>query len=271
MTVLAANSTPFEANWKYKTFTLTSGQGIAYQGAAICYRPSTSKCVLAQNAVETDIFMGFSVDKYDATSADVTINVDLIDELRLHWVTNGTSSDAVQATDVGKHCYWLDDQTVSILPTGHTLAGRIWAVDATKGVLVQKSIGGSASFISAQPAVGSYTTNNYAPAAIVNGATYDVPTTGRRFDDHAPRSSAGRHHRLLRGRRHEERPHRSVRRRNRQRESDHRAHRLEAASRRRQQARRQVVRQRLREPVRRGLSHARVNPSSSWISNRACA
>jgi hypothetical protein len=178
MTVLAANSTPFEANWKYKTFTLTSGQGIAYQGAAICYRPSTSKCVLAQNAVETDIFMGFSVDKYDATSADVTINVDLIDELRLHWVTNGTSSDAVQATDVGKHCYWLDDQTVSILPTGHTLAGRIWAVDATKGVLVQKSIGGSASFISAQPAVGSYTTNNYAPAAIVNGATYDVPTTG---------------------------------------------------------------------------------------------
>ncbi len=176
MTALAANRNPTEANWKYKVFTLTSGQGVAWQGAAICFRPSTGKCVLAQNASEADIFLGFAVDKYDATSADVSINVDLIDELHLHWMVNATSTDACAATDIGKLCYLMDDQTVTITPNGRSVFGRIWAYDSTKGVLVQKMAVGQPQF-SGQPAAGSFTAGNYAPAAIVNGATYDVPTT----------------------------------------------------------------------------------------------
>lgn len=176
MTALADDSTPFEVRWKFKEFILLSGQ-IAYQGSSICYNPATQKCVVAPaTAGDGLIFLGFSVRKVDASTADKKINVDLIDEVVLHWFVNATSTDAVAATDFGKDCYLLDDQTATITAAGHAFLGRVWGVDATKGVLVQK--GSRSGAVAAQPAVGAYTSNDFAPAAIVNGGLYDVPTTG---------------------------------------------------------------------------------------------
>lgn len=176
MTALAVNHTPDEANWKYKVFTLASGN-VAFQGAAICFNPATGKVVPAPDDGSGDglIFIGFAVDKVDATSADKEINVDLIDELHLHWFANAGGGDAVASTDVMKDCFLHDDQTVSSTSEGKPLAGRVWAVDATKGVLVQKRT--PATNLSSQPALPAFAAADCVPAAIANGAIYDVPAT----------------------------------------------------------------------------------------------
>lgn len=173
MTALAANRTPAEVRWKYKIFTLTSGQ-VAWQGASIFFNTATQKCVIGA-AGEGLIFLGFAVEKTDATSADTPINVDLIDEIVLNWFPNATASDAVASTDLIKDCYALDDQTVTITSKGNPPVGRVWAVDTVKGVLVQKLV--PAQKLAAQPTLGAYASNDNIPAGIINGAIYDVPTT----------------------------------------------------------------------------------------------
>ena len=88
--------------------------------------------------------------------------------------------DAVTATDIGRDCYVVDDQTVGITPTGaRSLAGRIWASDSVKGVLVEKYTI-PAEGLSLLPATAVFTANDLAPAAntLVNEAIYDVPATG---------------------------------------------------------------------------------------------
>ncbi len=176
MTAQAGNRTPDEANWKYKVFNLASGEH-AYQGSSLCFNPTTSKVVVAPDDGSGDglIFIGFAVDEVDASSAEKEINVDLIDELHLHWFANAGGGDAVASTDVMKDCFLHDDQTVSITSEGKPLAGRVWAVDATKGVLVEKRT--PATNIAPQPALAAFAAGDNAPAAITNGAIYDVPAT----------------------------------------------------------------------------------------------
>jgi hypothetical protein len=124
----------------------------------------------------------------DATSTgpkgavDQDINVDLIDEVSLTWIPNAGGGDAVGATDVFKDCYWIDSGAVSKTATGNPLAGRVWAVDATKGVLVQKVQSDVSTAVppalSTDLAAPAFVSNDSAPADIVNGATYTVPATG---------------------------------------------------------------------------------------------
>lgn len=120
--------------------------------------------------------IGVAAETVDATSADALLNVDLEVEITVEWFANATSTDAVAATDLGSRGYMMDDQTVTITAAGRSVAGRIWAVDSTYGVAVQKT--DTAGTALSQPAVGSYTSNDYAPASIIQDAVYDVPTTG---------------------------------------------------------------------------------------------
>lgn len=173
MTAQASNRTPEEVRWKYKQFTLKSGQH-AYQGSSLCLELATAKLVVAATG-DGLVFMGFAVDEVDASLADKTINVDLIEEIVGYWYANGTSSDAVAATDVMKDCYFIDDQTVSIRAAGNPLAGRILAFDTTKGVLVQKR--SKSVDLAPMPSLPAFAAADCAPTTIVNGATYDVPTT----------------------------------------------------------------------------------------------
>jgi hypothetical protein len=174
MTALAKNSTPDEVRWKFKIFTLKSGK-VAFQGAAICYELATNKVVPAA-AGEGLVFLGFAVDKVDASSADKELNVDLIEEVVLHWLPNAGGGDAVASTDVMRDCFWLDDATVTITSEGNPLAGRVWAVDATKGVLVQKPRAAS-TFLAEQPALIAFVANDSIPTKIINGAVYALPAT----------------------------------------------------------------------------------------------
>jgi hypothetical protein len=67
-----------------------------------------------------------------------TILVNLFREIICYWMTND-GTDTVVANDIGQLCYWLDDQTVKRDDDTNTLsvAGRVWRVDAQKGVLVE--------------------------------------------------------------------------------------------------------------------------------------
>lgn len=176
MTQLAANSPQNEVRWKYKQFTLASGN-VAWQGAALGYNRATNKVQRMPNDASGDalFFLGFAVDKVDASAADKIVNVDFIEEMVLHWFPNAGGGDAIAASDITSLCYFIDDQTVTKTAKGNPLAGRVWAVDATKGVLVQKL--GEQRQLATLPTAPAFAANDSAPAAIVNGAIYDVPAT----------------------------------------------------------------------------------------------
>lgn len=172
MTAQTRNRAVSEANWRYKEFTLASGT-LAYQGSAIFFAPSTQKVGVTPSI--GSFFVGFAVEKVDATLADKPINVELPLELHLRWFVNATAGDAVLAADVMRDCYFLDDQTVTITATAHPLAGRVRAVDATKGVLVELRT--ATEDLAPLPALSAFAANDCAPTTIVHGAIYDVPAT----------------------------------------------------------------------------------------------
>lgn len=173
MTALSNERQRRQEAWTSKVFTLTGVK--AWKGARIFLSPGTGKVTIGA-ATPGLIPIGIAKETVDATSADQSINVDLEREIIVERFVNGTSSDAIAATDLGSLAYMLDDQTVSILAAGHPVCGRIWDVDATKGIAVEKL---TPSGEKAQlPATASFTSNDWAPATVINGAVYDVPTTG---------------------------------------------------------------------------------------------
>lgn len=163
------------STWKKKAYTLTSGKK-AYKHARAGLNLATREVVPMESAAGL-LSLGSFTDEVDATLAAKQVGVEYDRELKLEWFANATAGDAVLAADVGKWCFFLDDQTVTITPSGRSKAGRVHAVDASKGVLVEVGME-MAPVLLEQPAVGSYTANDYAPASVTSGAVYDVPTTG---------------------------------------------------------------------------------------------
>lgn len=165
--------------FKLLAFTLKSGTK-GYKGGKVALDIATGKVVPA-TSVTAQLLIGVFAETIDATSADKSVTVDMEREIQADWWTNGTAGEAIAATDVGKMAYQMDDQTVSILAgvsggAGRCPAGRIWAVDSTKGILVEKM--DVEKYLAMLPPTGAYAANDYAPTAIENDAIYDVPTTG---------------------------------------------------------------------------------------------
>jgi hypothetical protein len=101
--------------------------------------PSTG---FATNATATTglLTVGYfaeTVDNSGGVAGAKAADIEFPGEKRLHWWANGTEADAIVAADKGKPCYWLDNQSVSIVSTGKSQAGIIRAVDSLKGVLVE--------------------------------------------------------------------------------------------------------------------------------------
>ena len=163
--------------WKYHLFTLTSGK-VAWKGGMAVLETTTGKVLPAAAATPTCIRIGVFAEHVDATSTEKPVNVDLESQIHLEWFANDVTTPVVAATHTGSLCYALNDATVTMSATsaGLAVAGRVWAVDATKGVLVEK-VTGRFSALAPQPSVWVYTANDYAPATVVNGAIYDVATT----------------------------------------------------------------------------------------------
>lgn len=129
----AARSVRIEAR-RFYVFTLKASQ-TAFKGGVACIKQSDGKVyagALTTGLIPIGIFA-----ETKTSASDTTVNVDLLTEKTLIWLNNSTSGDAVAATDFGKDCYLTDDAKVTITSTGASKAGRVWGVDANRGVLVE--------------------------------------------------------------------------------------------------------------------------------------
>lgn len=69
-----------------------------------------------------------------------SVSVDLFQEVRAIWLENSAGGDQFSAPgDIGALAYAVDDQTVAKTSNGgaRSVFGRVWGVDASKGVLVE--------------------------------------------------------------------------------------------------------------------------------------
>lgn len=170
---------PREERWNQKVFTGASGN-IFYPGAAVGLDLSTQK-IEPMHSSEDDLwFLGHvAEDLYvDATSADKNVNVRLLKEVVGFRYANATAGDACASTDVGKLCYFVDDQTVAITSQGHCLAGRIWHVSTTLGVLVEKLESAQIDRLLVESAALAFVANDLVIAANPRpGQVIDIPAT----------------------------------------------------------------------------------------------
>lgn len=178
MTALTTKRPNKEERWTHHRFPLAVGKK-AFGGGAACIDLTAGNIVPAAGGAGL-LYIGIFNEDVDATSVTKLVSVNLIDEIGIFWFANGTSTDAVAAANLGQECYFADDATVGLLGStagvARSLAGRIWGVDTTKGVAVQKSGGGN-SAVSPAPALPAYVSNEAIPADIVSGGLYDIPTT----------------------------------------------------------------------------------------------
>lgn len=163
--------------FRFIDLTLLAGS-IAFKDARAVLNGAGKVIPASSSPVQQAI--GHFTRKVDAytVSADKTVSVDLGREVLAYWYANHTAGDAVLSTDVGRLCYHLDDDTVTITPTNRSVAGRIWAVSATKGVLVEPLP--LPDRLCRVPTSIAFVANDYVltAAACLHDSIIDVPLTG---------------------------------------------------------------------------------------------
>lgn len=176
MTAAAANRGRTQQTLKHTEYTLASGN-IAYKGARAMLNPVTGK-VQPATGVAGLVPLGVFDEYKDASSADKLVSIDLEREIQVEWWINGTSTNAIAATDVGKMAFHLDDQTVSILSAGLSPAGRIRKYDSTRDLVAVERLS-ELEDLGSVPAVSAFASNDYVvPATTPNDSILDIPTTG---------------------------------------------------------------------------------------------
>lgn len=119
--------------WGAAEYVLTNA-AVAEKGKMACLDVSTNSEV-KPGAVDTDLIPLGIFDQTLTGDGTKKVRVRLFHPLRLFWWTND-GTNPVTANDVGSDCYIVNDTTVSILSTGRSKAGKVFAVDTVKGVLV---------------------------------------------------------------------------------------------------------------------------------------
>lgn len=127
--------------WGYAEFVLTNAVAVE-KGEMVCLDTSTAGEVTKGAVSATLRPIGYA-DSDLTGDGTLKLRIQLFKEIRLHWWDNDTGT-AVAATDIGDVCYIEDDRTVTAATTGRSIAGRVWGIDATNGVLVEM-LGFSAS------------------------------------------------------------------------------------------------------------------------------
>jgi hypothetical protein len=178
MTALVRERSNSMERWTHHLFPLKSGTK-AYKNGKAAIEIGTGK-IVPVSADPDQLEIGVFDETVDALLAEAQVNVNLGMEIEGRWWAQDGS---IAADDVGKLCYGLDDQTVGLVGAG-PISGRIWLVDATDGVFVQKleslavgagsGAGGGGGELLALPAFAS---NASVPLELENGGKYDVPAT----------------------------------------------------------------------------------------------
>lgn len=179
MTALTAPATRAPFVWTYRTLTMASGQA-PIVGAAVAIALGTGKIVVATGAANQLYIGTLHAVPYGTPAtltADTGVSVSFEREINGNLWANDSAAP-VAATDLGKVCYFLDDNTVTAKPTG-TVAGRVWLVEGGK-VYVQPLESVGSELRTAPTGTLTYTSNDcvLTAARCANGTVYDVPTTG---------------------------------------------------------------------------------------------
>jgi hypothetical protein len=135
MTALTANK---RTDYKViREIELLATADAYYKGAHVGWDTATGKLIVAQ-ASTTYMPVGYAAEE-KTLAADGNLLVRLYKEVEAYWMANSSGADEVLAASVGSLCYFVDDQTVADNDATNTLsvAGRVWAVDSTQGVLVE--------------------------------------------------------------------------------------------------------------------------------------
>jgi hypothetical protein len=169
-------------HWGSHSFPLASGNK-AYKNGLACIDLSTGKVEPAH--AETDLFVIGKFERtVDATAGEKQVSVAFWKEIVVEWLENDTEGTPVVAADVGSLCYLLDDQTVTGSSAGNSVAGRVWAIDATRGVAVERLQAVPAA-VASLDGLGGVDTDPGAFAAgdlVIDdnpnsGAVYELPAT----------------------------------------------------------------------------------------------
>ncbi len=110
---------------------------VAYAGGMACI-DSADGCVKpGVSGVTTLTRVGDFAESLDNSantgSSNVLVNLDK--ELVGKWYDNATGGAAV--VTLFTSCYVLDDHTVTATSGSNSVAGRVWAIDTVKGILVE--------------------------------------------------------------------------------------------------------------------------------------
>jgi hypothetical protein len=166
--------------WQSHLFTLASGHK-AWKNGLAAIDLGTGKVVPGATAPGLLLIGKFS-ETVDATAGDQLINVRLAREVEIEWLNNDAAS--VAATDLGSLCYVKDDQSVTLVATGASVAGRIWGVEAGRGVAVEMldAVPDPSSLADLVAPVGTLTafsSNNInLPNTPDSGSIFELPATG---------------------------------------------------------------------------------------------
>ncbi|MBA3841105.1 MAG: hypothetical protein H0X39_00520 [Actinobacteria bacterium] len=178
MTALVKSRLSSNERWTYRQFPLAVGYKAFKNGVAVVdlatglFRPgAAAKGLFVAGKFEEDI---------DATSVSKLVNINFSIEKEIEWWPNDTVAPVTLAMR-GQLCFLLDDQTVTSSTAGASVAGRVWDVDAAKGVAVERvaqiatTSQGVAYGVAIAPAYVS--TDSVIPASVQSGSVIDVPTT----------------------------------------------------------------------------------------------
>ena len=109
-----------------------------FQGGHACFDTSTG-LVAKAFASTTLIPIGvYAEDQLTVSGQKVLVLLDR--KITARWYANSASTDAIAAAQIGSDVFLADDQTVAKTSASSTrsVAGRVWAIDAVKGVLVEQ-------------------------------------------------------------------------------------------------------------------------------------
>lgn len=150
MSALAQNRFGQFTTYDVVPLPLASGSGqTAFKGGIACIDTSAHNAKVAAAGNANLIPVGEWIQQYDNTSGTGTVQVmcRLYQEITVRWYDSDTGGNAVTVSNLYSDVYLLDDHTVTTSSSGNSKAGKVWAVDAVKGVgIVPAGLGASGGF-----------------------------------------------------------------------------------------------------------------------------
>lgn len=115
-----------------------AGSAKAFQGGMCGATTTTGLVAPATNAANV-INIGQFLESNDNSGSTLTsyVNVELAREIDCFWYDNATGGAAVVASNLFSNVYVQDDHTVTTTAGAGIVAGRVWQIDSSLGVLVQ--------------------------------------------------------------------------------------------------------------------------------------